>query len=466
MKKLFPILLAALVGGVSGSFIQGVLVQTTPQSSIKNASLDYENKSDYKAVNYNLLSTNESPSDFSIAADKTIHSVVHVKNLQEGSVQNNRAFEYFFGYQYKSAPQIGSGSGVIISPDGYIVTNHHVIDKATELSVTLNNNATYTASIIGSDPLTDIALIKIDTEESLPYLSFGDSDMAKVGEWVLAVGNPFNLTSTVTAGIISAKAREFQKNQSFIQTDAAVNPGNSGGALVNTNGDLIGINTAISSLNGSYIGYSFAVPSNTARKVVQDIMEFGTVKKAVLGIAAITSPEVLTEEFGVEDLEGVYISNVEEDSPAENSGLEKGDIIKKIDYLNISKFSDLTGYLSSKRPQDKVSIQVSRGGKIISFEVILDEKKTTLLPKIGFTVKNLTDEDQKKFKIKSGVKIIDVPTPYKNYDLIGKVVVSINNQEVSNIDTANELFESISQYNRTSISMINEKGERERLIFQ
>ena len=460
MKKIFPILAAAIIGGFSGNFIQNKFLPK------EIAPLTISNSAEFKPANFNYLSTNESLSDFSIAAEKTIHSVVHVKNLKEGNLVNNKAFEYFFGYQYKSAPQMGSGSGVIISSDGYIVTNHHVIDKASKLSVTLNNNSTYEASVIGSDPLTDIALVKIETEEPLPYLSFGDSDMAKIGEWVLAVGNPFNLTSTVTAGIISAKAREFDKNQSFIQTDAAVNPGNSGGALVNTNGDLIGINTAISSQTGSYIGYSFAVPSNTARKVVQDIMEFGTVKKVVLGISAITSPELLSSNYGVEDLEGVYISGVEEGSSAKESGLKEGDIIKQIDYLEIKKFSDLTGYLASKRPQDAVVIKVSRNGKLSDFKVVLKEKQTALLPIIGFTVKNLSPEDQKRFKIKNGVKIIGVPVAYENYGLIGKVVVSIDDKPIINIDKATELFQNINKFNRTSMSMINENGERERLIFQ
>lgn len=460
MKKIFPILAAAIIGGFSGNFIQNKFLPK------EIAPLTISNSAEFKPANFNYLSTNESLSDFSIAAEKTIHSVVHVKNLKEGNLVNNKAFEYFFGYQYKSAPQMGSGSGVIISSDGYIVTNHHVIDKASKLSVTLNNNSTYEASVIGSDPLTDIALVKIETEEPLPYLSFGDSDMAKIGEWVLAVGNPFNLTSTVTAGIISAKAREFDKNQSFIQTDAAVNPGNSGGALVNTNGDLIGINTAISSQTGSYIGYSFAVPSNTARKVVQDIMEFGTVKKVVLGISAITSPELLSSNYGVEDLEGVYISGVEEGSSAKEAGLKEGDIIKQIDYLEIKKFSDLTGYLASKRPQDAVVIKVSRNGKLSDFKVVLKEKQTALLPIIGFTVKNLSPEDQKRFKIKNGVKIIGVPVAYENYGLIGKVVVSIDDKPIINIDKATELFQNINKFNRTSISMINENGERERLIFQ
>jgi S1-C subfamily serine protease len=361
---------------------------------------------------------------------------------------------------------MGSGSGVIISPDGYIVTNHHVIDNSTKLYVTLNNNSEYEATVVGSDPNTDIALIKIQLEEQLPYLSFGDSDMAKVGEWVLAVGNPFNLTSTVTAGIISAKARELDKNQSFIQTDAAVNPGNSGGALVNTNGDLIGINTAISSQTGSYIGYSFAVPSNTARKIIEDIMEFGTVKTAILGISTITAPEVLANDYGLTDLEGVYISGIEKGSAASIADLKEGDIIKQIDYLKISKFSDLTGYLSSKKPNETVKLIISRKNEILNKTVILKEKQSLMLPNIGFTVKNLSVEDIKKFKVKKGVKIIGVPKQYENYGLVGKVVVSIDSEKVTDIENAGRLFKNINRFKRTSISMINDSGEKEQLIFQ
>ncbi len=459
MKKILQLTFSAFLGAV----LSLVLFNYT----------DIETSSTFKtppqstpisSVNYDLLSTEEPLNNFNHAAEKTVHSVVHVKNIKEGAP--NKIFEYFYGYQYKSAPQLGSGSGVIISPDGYIVTNHHVIDKATELSVTLNNNSTFRATLIGSDANTDIALLKIEAQEPLPYLSFGDSDMAKIGEWVLAVGNPFNLTSTVTAGIISAKARELGKNQSFIQTDAAVNPGNSGGALVNTRGDLIGINTAISTNSGSYMGYSFAVPSNIAHKVVGDIMEYGAVKTAVLGISAITSKEVLNEQYGVEDLEGVYISGVEEASAAEKAGLKEGDIIKQIDYLKVRKFSDLTGYLSSKRPYEKVTLSIARSGEIINKEVTLLEKQSLMLPKIGFTVKNLNKEDERKFKTNHGVKIINVPPQYKDYGLIGKVVTAIDDQEVKNIETAQKLFDQINRYQRTSLSMINEEGEKERLIFQ
>ncbi len=460
MKKFIVLILAAFIGGLFSIGIQKLTKKESHESFQQN-SLQEKNP-----VNFNYSSTNEPLSNFSIAAEKTINAVVHVKNLKDSANKSNKLFEYFYGYQYKSAPQMGSGSGVIISPDGYIVTNHHVIDNSTKLYVTLNNNSEYEATVVGSDPNTDIALIKIQLEEQLPYLSFGDSDMAKVGEWVLAVGNPFNLTSTVTAGIISAKARELDKNQSFIQTDAAVNPGNSGGALVNTNGDLIGINTAISSQTGSYIGYSFAVPSNTARKIIEDIMEFGTVKTAILGISTITAPEVLANDYGLTDLEGVYISGIEKGSAASIADLKEGDIIKQIDYLKISKFSDLTGYLSSKKPNETVKLIISRKNEILNKTVILKEKQSLMLPNIGFTVKNLSVEDIKKFKVKKGVKIIGVPKQYENYGLVGKVVVSIDSEKVTDIENAGRLFKNINRFKRTSISMINDSGEKEQLIFQ
>tara|TARA_B110000503_G_scaffold34054_1_gene55346 strand:- start:7003 stop:8385 length:1383 start_codon:yes stop_codon:yes gene_type:complete len=460
MKKFIVLILAAFIGGLFSIGIQ----EFTKKESLK--SFQQNSFQGKNPVNFNYSNSNEPLSNFSIAAEKTINAVVHVKNLKDSDNQNNKLFEYFYGYQYKSAPQMGSGSGVIISPDGYIVTNHHVIDNSKKLYVTLNNNSEYEATVVGSDPNTDIALIKIQLEEQLPYLSFGDSDMAKVGEWVLAVGNPFNLTSTVTAGIISAKARELDKNQSFIQTDAAVNPGNSGGALVNTNGDLIGINTAISSQTGSYIGYSFAVPSNTARKIIEDIMEFGTVKTAILGISTINAPEVLVNDYGLTDLEGVYISGIEKGSAASIADLKEGDIIKQIDYLKISKFSDLTGYLSSKKPNETVKLIISRKNEILNKTVILKEKQSLMLPNIGFTVKNLSEEDIKKFKVKKGVKIIGVPQQYEKYGLVGKVVVSIDSEKVTDIENADRLFKNINRYKRTSISMINDSGEKEQLIFQ
>ena len=354
--------------------------------------------------------------DFTIAAEKTVNAVVHVKNLTTNKSSNSLS-DFFYGSDRQQTPQIGTGSGVIISPDGFIVTNNHVIANASQLEVTLNNKKTYTAKVIGADSNSDIALLKVEVDRPLPYLAFGDSDNSKIGEWVLAVGNPFSLTSTVTAGIVSAKARSLGRNQSFIQTDAAVNPGNSGGALVNTNGDLIGINTAITSQTGSYVGYAFAVPSNIAKKVVEDIMEFGNVQRGLLGISAANVNSREAMELGLDEIEGVYISQITEDSGAEQAGLKKGDVIKQVDNILVRKFSELTGYLSSKRPGDAVDVVVDRDGKKLTKKVILKKQQTIILPTTGFMVKNLSAEDKKTFGVKNGVKIIDVPAGYGRYDL-------------------------------------------------
>lgn len=404
--------------------------------------------------------------DFTLAAEKTVNAVVHVKNLTMSKGPSSLS-DFFYGFERQQIPQVGTGSGVIISPDGYIVTNNHVIANSSQLEVTLNNNKTYEAELIGTDSDSDIALLKVDTEEPLPYLAFGDSDNAKIGEWVLAVGNPFNLTSTVTAGIVSAKARALSLgSQSFIQTDAAVNPGNSGGALVNTNGDLIGINTAITSQTGSYVGYAFAVPSNIAKKVVEDIMEFGNVQKGRLGISAANPNSQVAIEKGLNQLEGVYVAGVEEESGADDAGLMEGDIIKQVDDIAVHKFSELTGYLSSKRPGDIVKVTVDREGKSVTKNVTLKKQQTVRLPATGFMVKNLSKEDKKKFGISKGVKIMDVPEGYGRYQLKGKVIIELDGEEINNINDAEELFGKISRYDRTSFTMINENGEKEHMILQ
>lgn len=406
--------------------------------------------------------------DFTSAAEKTVNSVVHVKNMTMSSRGPSSIAEFFYGYERKSTPQVGTGSGVIISPDGYIVTNNHVIANSSQLEVVLNNNKSYEAEVIGTDADSDIALLKIDAEDALPYLAFGDSDNAKIGEWVLAVGNPFNLTSTVTAGIVSAKARSLSPTgaQSFIQTDAAVNPGNSGGALVNTNGDLIGINTAITSQTGSYVGYAFAVPSNIAKKVVEDIMEFGNVQKGLLGISAANTRSPQAIEMGLDELEGVYVAGVEEESGADEAGLMQGDVIKKVDNVNIGKFSELTGYLNSKRPGDVVQVTLDRDGENLVKNVTLKKQNSIILPATSFKVKNLTKEDKKKFGVSKGVKIIDVPQGYSRYGLTNKVIIELDGEPINNIDDAKQLFGQLSRYGRTSFTMINEDGEKEHMILQ
>ncbi|WP_209399937.1 trypsin-like peptidase domain-containing protein [Pseudozobellia sp. WGM2] len=439
----------------------------------------------FEKPNYTIVSENEGQSvfntsytpasakgaginevDFTVAAEMTVNAVVHVKNV---TINRNRGsyLDFFYGHGSSAKPQVGTGSGVIISQDGYIVTNNHVIDNASHLQVMLNNNKVYDAELIGADPNSDIALIKINADSKLPYLAFGDSDNTKIGEWVLAVGNPFSLTSTVTAGIVSAKARNLGKvDQSFIQTDAAVNPGNSGGALVNTNGDLIGINTAITSQTGSYVGYSFAVPSNIAKKVVDDILEYGNVQKGILGIDIAMANTPYAVQKGINEIEGVYISGIEEDTGAEEADLREGDIIKEIDDIKIRRHADLTGYLSSKRPEDTVQVTINRNDETFTVPVVLKKRQVITVPHMGLDIKNLSKEDMKKFRTKKGVKIVGVPEMYRGYGLDGKVLLSLDDEEINDIEEAKVLFGQISRRGRTIITMINDKGERERLIFQ
>lgn len=407
--------------------------------------------------------------NFTIAAEKTVHAVVHVKN-KSISRQPVNMMDLFFG---GGSPRemIGTGSGVIISPDGYIITNNHVIENANQLEVTLNNNKTYVAKLVGTDPKTDIALVKIDADETLPFVPFADSNNVKIGEWVLAVGNPFNLTSTVTAGIVSAKARdlnEFDNNpQSFIQTDAAVNRGNSGGALVNINGQLIGINTAITSETGSYVGYSFAVPSNTARKVVEDIMEYGNVQRGILGIQGGSLDSNRAKYLGVDETEGVYVSGIEKGSGADKSGIEEGDIIKKIDGFKIAKFSDLAGYLGSKRPNDVVDVTVLRKGKKKIIPVTLVKLEVYEIEDLGLEVKNASKSELKSRGVGNGVQVSRALTPeMERYDLIGIVITKINDESVNDINDVKQVMSKRDHNQPIKITFVNENGETSSFIFR
>jgi Do/DeqQ family serine protease len=407
--------------------------------------------------------------DFTDAAEKTIHTVVHVKNVSRKTV-SNPMLEYFYGYQGgQSQEQVGTGSGVIISEDGYIVTNNHVIKDASEIEITLNNKKSYKAKLIGTDSKMDIALLKIDTKEKLPYTAFGDSDNVKVGEWVLAVGNPYNLTSTVTAGIVSAKARNLGENgiQSFIQTDAAVNPGNSGGALVDTQGNLVGINTMISSMTGSYVGYSFAVPSNIARKIIEDIMEYGNVQRGILGVEGGELNAMASKELGVTQTEGFYINSVTKNSGAEKSGLQKGDIIVKLDNQNISTFADLSGYINTKRPNDKIDVFYLREGKTKTATVTLSKNEFFSAEFKGIELENLDAMDKKKFKLDYGVKIKAV----NNENLVqyaeelkGNIILSIDNVKATNIESVSKLLSKKDESQSVRLEMVNKNGEVIRII--
>lgn len=466
------------VSAISAAFLGGMLTlggyklffdkKETNQAIIAEAG-----KPNFVQANYTTEAKFQfNENSFVEAANKTVNSVVHIKNVAKVQGGAMSIFDLLYGNGGGNQTQIGTGSGVIITPDGYIVTNNHVIADATSLEVTLNNNKTYTAKLVGTDVSSDIALLKIDAGEQLPFLTFADSDNTQIGEWVLAVGNPFNLNSTVTAGIISAKARNISerssdKVESFIQTDAAVNRGNSGGALVNLKGDLIGINTAITSTTGTYVGYSFAVPSNIAKKVVEDLIEFGNVQKGILGVRGTELNSTYAEKLKIKETEGFYVDAVDEDSGAASAGIKKGDVIKKIDNVRIQKYSDLSGYIASKRPGDALKVLYVREGKEKTTNITLKKNTTYVINTLGLEVKNLSENDYKKFKTKSGVKITGASQFYEhnNIGVVGKVLLSVNGKSIKDVDELKEIMSNLSSNTRNSLELLNEKGEKERFFF-
>ncbi len=466
MKKIFGITGIAFLGGAIALGGYKLFVEK-PQTAIEkiiNPSLQTV-KANYTPT---TIASETTPTNFTEAAEKTVNTVVHVKNTAVKEIYN--PFEGLFGAGngISKHKQIGTGSGVIISSDGYIVTNNHVVEGATEIEITLNNRRKLKANLIGVDRKNDIALLKIDTDMNLPFITFGNSDNARIGEWVLAVGNPYNLNSTVTAGIISAKGRDLQGNgnviDSFIQTDAAVNPGNSGGALVNTRGELIGINTAITSRTGSFIGYSFAVPSNITRKIIDDLLEYGNVQEAIIGIKF--SPDD-------ENIEGVKIISITEGEGAEKAGLQAGDIITKIENVKISKFSDLKGQLTARRPGEHVNVTVNRNGTYLTKIVELSKRNTYASINFGIVLKDLTEEEKKLKKIKNGAKIISAQNPvFKKFNVGNDYVITkINNIEVYNASQAITILDTYSpgsgiqgfiREERLILEVISPEGQKER----
>ncbi|MBP9078954.1 MAG: Do family serine endopeptidase [Flavobacteriales bacterium] len=361
--------------------------------------------------------------DFTGAAAKSIDAVVHVTT--EATVQQAPVYNYFWGYQQRAPQQVrGAGSGVIISGDGYIVTNNHVVDGADKIQVHLNDKRKYEATVIGRDPSTDIALIKVEADQ-LPTLPFANSDEVKVGQWVLAVGNPMNLTSTVTAGIVSAKARninilEYDPDQdifpieSFIQTDAAVNPGNSGGALVDAEGNLIGINSAIASTTGSYTGYAFAVPANIVNKVARDLMEFGHVRRAYLGVTISDIDQDMAKSLDLKRLKGVYVKDVQPEGAAQKAGMKGGDVIVKVGAIDVDNVPELQGQISKFSPGDKLSITMVRNGLEQTKELTLlarsgeEDGRTarSTMPTLGAELAPAEAAELKALKITNGVKVV------------------------------------------------------------
>ncbi len=398
--------------------------------------------------------------DFTSAAAATVNAVVHVKITAMRQREVNPLYEFFFGITPESEPQpvTGFGSGVIISDDGYIVTNNHVISGSDEIEVAMNDRRVFTAKKIGADPTTDLALIKIDAEE-LPKVSYGDSDDLQLGEWVLAVGNPYNLTSTVTAGIVSAKARNINilRNQfsieSFIQTDAAVNPGNSGGALVNTAGQLVGINTAIASRTGTYSGYSFAVPVSIVQKVVSDLIEFGEVQRAILGVTIRDVTSALAEEEDLENTKGVYVADVTDTGAAKDAGIKSGDVILSIDDVSVNSVSQLQEQVSKYRPKDKVKVILRRNGDLKQFDVVLRNMEGTtdivktneVIEILGAQFEPLTNAEKRKLGIDNGVLVTDLkPGKFMKVGIReGFVVTSINKTPVNSVKDITDILSDV-----------------------
>ena len=454
MKSIIKIILVSALGG----FISlGTYKMFFEQAEVRTY-IETPASNQVKQINYSRASP---AVDFVMAAEKSINSVVHVKTAVRAVYnQVQSPLDFFFGSPQNGANermQLSTGSGVIISSDGYIVTNNHVIAKAEEILVSLNSGEDYKAVVVGADPTTDIALLKIVDEVSeLPYLSFSNSDNIRVGEWVLAVGNPFNLTSTVTAGIVSAKARnigvidERAAIESFIQTDAAVNPGNSGGALVNTRGELVGINSAISTHTGSFEGYSFAVPSNLASKVVRDLKEYGTVQRAFIGVNISDLNQRLADELDVRVNAGVYIGGLSINGAAEEAGLEKGDIILAVNSRNITKSSELQEIIGSKRPGERISLKVLRDNVEKDFVVILRNvngttkriKKEDLefLTLLGGRFRDINGEEKSNYRLKYGVKVIETNTGILAEQDIpnGFIITQINQQAIKTVEDINK----------------------------
>lgn len=465
MKKVTGIFILALLGGLAGSQINQFFSKKQETKFSKetfNGQSTLTGLSNFKA---------EKDVDFTVAAEMTVHGVVHVKSYTQSTNYGMvDPFEYFFRGGNPNQPQTQTqtafGSGVIISNDGYIVTNNHVINHAQKIEVTLNNKVTYEAKLIGADPTTDLALLKIDAS-GLPFVSFGNSDQVKVGEWVLAVGNPFNLASTVTAGIVSAKGRNINilesdpsrglfPIESFIQTDAAVNPGNSGGALVNTSGQLIGINTAIASNTGNFTGYSFAIPVNIVQKVANDLSEFGQVQRAFLGASVRDIDSKLAKEKDIKEIKGVYVAGLVENGSAADAGIKEGDILTKIGEININTTPELLEQVGKYRPGDKINVSVVRNNSEKIISVILknkngstdvikkEDRNNTILTTLGATLESISNEERSILRINGGAKVTNIKTgKLKNSGIKeGFIITKIDSKDVNSPEEAMTLLES------------------------
>ncbi len=453
-KKFFGTILTALLASILAIIAYAAVFQ--PQEKLVPV------ESQQKMLYANLpLDPGAGAVDFTYAAEKAVHAVVHVKtkSTSTDNYADNPLYEFFFGDRgnMPSRPVLGFGSGVIISEDGYIVTNNHVIDNMDEVEIVLNDRRSFSGELIAADPNTDLALLKIDAK-NLPYLTYGNSDDLKLGQWILAVGNPYNLTSTVTAGIVSAKARDIGINrerspfpiESFIQTDAAVNPGNSGGALVNVAGELVGINSAIASQTGAYSGNSFAVPVSIVKKVVADLMEFGVVQRAILGVTIQDVTQELADEHNIKNINGVYINGLREEGAAVEAGIKEGDIILSVNNVPVNSVSQLQEQISRYRPNDKVDLFINRDNKEKQISVTLRNlegntdvvKKDVAVSILGANFAPITSKEKKDLNINNGVKIISLSSGklMKAGISEGFIITRINNKSVSDVDDINSII--------------------------
>lgn len=463
MKKTLSYLVVLLIAMAAGAGTSLLVMNKMHPAAILTKADGSDSLVSLPAAYYRFASLPRAgETDFTNAAELSVNAVVHVKTTYKSKAQQyigDPFFEFFFGrpQQQREMPaQTATGSGVIISEDGYIVTNNHVIDKADKIEVVLNDKREFEATLVGTDPNTDIALLKIEAN-GLPVILMGNSDELKVGEWVLAVGNPFNLTSTVTAGIVSAKARNINilnaemKIESFIQTDAAVNPGNSGGALVNTRGELVGINTAIASQTGSYAGYAFAVPVSIVQKVVSDLRSYGIVQRAILGVRMQEITPELQKEKNLSTLQGAYVVEVVDDGAADKAGVKEGDVITQIDAKAIKSGTDLQEQIGRHRPGDTVTLTVLRNGKQVTLTAELTNRQggTGLIERqddsalLGAEFKPLSESLQEKLGVNYGIQVKSLKNgKLKNAGVAQDfIILKANNRVIRTEDDLREVVE-------------------------
>jgi serine protease Do len=449
IKYLFGGLLMAIFGASIALFAYSkIIVKPIVTASKDSSNIELQNARAYLTS----MQTQEGQIDFTYAAELTVHAVVHV-HIKMAGTPENPILDWFYGDRNSKPREVqGYGSGVIISSDGYIITNNHVVENAESVDVTLNDKRTFTARVIGRDPGSDIALLKIKAD-NLPFIKYGDSEQLKLGEWVLAVGNPFNLTSTVTAGIVSAKGRSLGLNEgnykieSFIQTDAAVNMGNSGGALVNTKGLLVGITSAIMSPNGAYAGNSFAIPVTIVKKVVDDLREFGEVQRARIGVNIQDLQSEDATKLGLNDLKGVLVTRILPDGSAKEAGMKENDVITKFDGQQVNTMSELQEQVGKHRPGDKATVTFVRGGKEATIPITLknvagNTKVVTAAMEesenvvFGAKLESLDSQDMNSLNIDSGVKVVEVNKgKFKDLGMAeGFIILSINGKKVKSPD--------------------------------